>query len=117
MPYNINEHKKIKIVSGENSIKINKDGIAKGKGNPNQCKKSILKPGDTDVTLPNGTRLAIVEIDATGDLVGPTPHPATDITTWDIILDDENDGLIIETESSPGCTWYFFGGVWYRVCE
>ena len=28
-----------------------------------------------------------------------------------------SDGTIIETETSPGCTWYFFGGVWYRICD
>ncbi len=27
------------------------------------------------------------------------------------------DDTIIRTHSSPGCTWYFFQGKWWRVCS
>lgn len=42
--------------------------------------------------------------------------PNGSITEFQIKSALPND-TIIKTSSSPGCTWYFFGGMWYRLCD
>ncbi len=78
-----------------------------------------------------GKNEMIVTKDAKGKLISVKDQDGNDIEPVDISflkLSDESikrrgqivnvsDGTVIQTHSSPGCTWYFYNRRWYRFCS
>lgn len=78
-----------------------------------------------------GKNEMIVTKDENGDLVSVRNQDGNDIESEEISflkLADESiktrgqitnvsNDTVIQTHSSPGCTWYFFRGYWYRICS
>jgi len=84
----------------------------------------------TEMKISAGSKKMIITKDSDGNLISVRDQDGKDIESGSIsdlrlaneigkfrtnIVNIAND-TVIETHSSPGCKWYFFGGRWYRIC-
>ena len=79
-----------------------------------------------EVSSPLGTHWITITVNNAGDprVAKEGSTPGTHIKEFDPgqVTVKSTDGYeaaispaTFESHSSPGCTWYFFGGVWYRI--